>query len=95
MTSSPTNHPRCSCGCQACAAHRADARGPETWLTPEEVVDYVRGAVTLGTLRNYRSARVGPRFLKVGRTIFYTVESIDAWLAELTVDADHRWRDEA
>jgi hypothetical protein len=91
MNTPPSPINGCSCGCHASGM---DSVRP-AWLTPEQVVEYVRGAVTLGTLRNYRSARVGPRFLKVGRTIFYTVESIDAWLAELTVDADHRWRDEA
>jgi hypothetical protein len=56
-------------------------------------VEYLRGAVTLGTLRNYRSARIGPRYLKVGRSIFYTLSSVDDWLAELSATDDLRWND--
>lgn len=89
MTSSPTTT-HCSCGCRACAAPRADARGPETWLTPEQVVEYVRGAVTLGTLRNYRSARGGPRFLNCALTIRSAVDdaALVEYLPALAVYAD-------
>ena len=80
----------CSCGCHPDASV---ADGPKTWLTPEELVQHLRGAVTLGTLRNYRAARTGPRYLKVGRSIFYTLESVDTWLAELAVDDERRWND--
>jgi hypothetical protein len=86
---SPTNG--CTCGCHATGM---DSIGPASWLTPEQVVEYVRGAITLGTLRNYRSARIGPRHLKVGRSIFYTVEAINHWLAELAVEDERRWRDQ-
>lgn len=81
----------CSCGCHASGTNSA---GPASWLTPEQVVDYLRGAVTLGTLRNYRSARIGPRHRKVGRSIFYTVEAINDWLAELALEDERRWKDQ-
>lgn len=79
----------CSCDCHP----RASVARPKTWLTPEELVEHLRGAVTLGTLRNYRAARTGPRYLKVGRSVFYTLESVDTWLAELAVADDLRWND--
>lgn len=81
----------CSCGCHASGTNFV---GPASWLSPEQVVDYVRGAVTLGTLRNYRSARIGPRYLKVGRSIFYNVEAVNDWLAELALEDERRWKDQ-
>lgn len=88
---SPSTTSSSLCGCHVGSTQ--PAVGPGSWLTPEQVVEYVRGAVTLGTLRNYRSARIGPRYLKVGRSIFYTVGAISDWLAELAVEDDLRWRD--
>ena len=78
-----------------CGCHLGPV-GPEgtaRWLTPEQVVAYVHGAVSLGTLRNYRSARIGPRYLKVGRSVFYTVDSVQDWLTELSREDDLRWND--
>jgi hypothetical protein len=34
------------------------------YLTAEEVAERYRGAVSVGTLRNWRAMRVGPAFLK-------------------------------
>ena len=80
------------CGCD-CHPDAFAADDPRAWLTPEELVEHLRGAVSLGTLRNYRSARTGPRYLKVGRSIFYTVESVNGWLAELAAEDELRWND--
>lgn len=91
MTATPSPIDDCGCGCHTPSA---GVTGPASWLTPEQVVEYVRGAVTLGTLRNYRSARIGPRHRKVGRSIFYTVEAINDWLAELALVDERRWRDQ-
>jgi hypothetical protein len=30
-------------------------------------------------LRNWRSMRVGPSFLKVGKTVLYPLEELDRW----------------
>ena len=81
------------CHCDCHASGTKPVVGPDSWLTPEQVVEYVRGAVTLGTLRNYRSARIGPRYHKVGRSIFYATESVNAWLSALAVDDELRWND--
>jgi hypothetical protein len=65
----------------------------QDWLTPEEVVSLMRGAFTLGTLRNYRSARIGPAYVKLGRAIFYPRAEVDAWLEEQVRLSDERWND--
>jgi hypothetical protein len=49
------------------------------FLTPEEVADRYRGGVSVGTLRNWRSMRIGPTFLKIGKAILYPVSELDAW----------------
>jgi hypothetical protein len=37
------------------------------YLTAEEVAERYRGAVSVGTLRNWRAMRVGPAFVKSGK----------------------------
>jgi hypothetical protein len=37
------------------------------FLTLEEVVERYRGQVSAGTLRNWRSMRIGPSFIKIGK----------------------------
>ena len=49
------------------------------FLTAEEVAERYRGEVSVGTLRNWRSARIGPAFVKIGKAILYPVEELDAW----------------
>ena len=49
------------------------------FLTADEVADRYRGEISLGTLRNWRSARIGPAFVKIGKAILYPVEELDAW----------------
>lgn len=51
----------------------------QTFLTAEEVSQRYRGEVTVGTLRNWRSMRVGPAFVKIGKAILYPVDELDAW----------------
>jgi hypothetical protein len=38
-----------------------------------------RGQISEGTLRNWRSMRVGPSFLKIGKAVLYPVEELDRW----------------
>jgi hypothetical protein len=45
--------------------------GDRKYLTAEEVSDRYRGAVSVGTLRNWRAMRVGPAFVKVGKALLY------------------------
>jgi len=49
------------------------------FLTLEEVVERYRGRVSGGTLRNWRSIRIGPSFIKIGKAILYPLEELDRW----------------
>jgi hypothetical protein len=49
------------------------------FLTLEEVVERYRGQVSEGTLRNWRSMRIGPSFTKIGKAVLYPLEELDRW----------------
>ena len=49
------------------------------WMSPQEAADYI--GISLGTLRNWTSARFVP-FAKKGRVVRYHRDAIDAWLAQ-------------
>jgi hypothetical protein len=49
------------------------------FLTPEEVFDRYRGVVSLSTLENWRSLKIGPRYIKIGKAVLYPVEELEAW----------------
>jgi hypothetical protein len=48
-------------------------------LTLNEVIERYRGQISEGTLRNWRSMRVGPAFLKVGKAVLYPRVELDRW----------------
>jgi hypothetical protein len=49
------------------------------FLTSEEVCERYRGEISVGTLRNWRSQRVGPPFIKIGKSVLYPVQGLDEW----------------
>ncbi len=49
------------------------------YLTAEEVSERYRGEVSVGTLRNWRAQRVGPPFIKIGKSVLYPVQALDEW----------------
>ena len=49
------------------------------FLTPEEVAERYRREISVGTLRNWRSMRIGPGFVKIGKAILYPITELDAW----------------
>jgi len=51
----------------------------EKFLTPDEVCARYRGEISLGTLSNWRSLRIGPAFLKIGRAVLYPIGELEAW----------------
>lgn len=53
--------------------------GETRYLTDEEVAERYRGAISTGTLRNWRAARVGPAYIKSGKSVLYSAEALDAW----------------
>lgn len=50
-----------------------------TYLTNEEVVERYRNQVSEGTLRNWRSKRIGPSFIKIGKAVLYPIEELERW----------------
>jgi hypothetical protein len=51
----------------------------QTFLTVSEVVSRYRNQVSEGTLRNWRSMRVGPSFVKLGKAVLYPLVELEAW----------------
>ncbi len=49
------------------------------FLTLNEVIERYRGQISDGTLRNWRSMRVRPSFLKIGKAVLYPLEELDRW----------------
>jgi hypothetical protein len=58
---------------------------PDKFLTPEEVVARYRDELSLGTLRNWRSLRIGPNFVKIGKAVLYPRDALEAWDRQNTV----------
>jgi len=52
-------------------------------LTPEDVAMHFR--FNLGSLANWRSAGIGPAYIKVGGAVRYTRKAIEDFLVEQTV----------
>lgn len=48
-------------------------------LRPRELGELL--GVPVGTLANWRSARTGPPFVKVGRHVRYRTSDVDEWIA--------------
>lgn len=57
----------------------------ELYLTPEEVTERFRGAISTGTLANWRAMRVGPAFVKVGKAVVYPVAELNEWANRNTI----------
>jgi excisionase family DNA binding protein len=55
-----------------------DTRSESLWLPPRVAAEYL--GVSLGTLRNWTSARYIP-YAKRGRVVRYHQASLDKWLA--------------
>jgi hypothetical protein len=49
------------------------------FLTLEEVVERYRGQISVGTFRNWRSMRIGPSFIKIGKAVLYALEELNRW----------------
>lgn len=49
------------------------------FLTTEEVSERYRGQISVGTLRNWRAQRVGPPYIKIGKSVLYPVQGLDEW----------------
>lgn len=49
------------------------------FLTAEEVCERYRQEISVGTLQNWRALRIGPPFMKIGKSVLYPVDSLDEW----------------
>jgi hypothetical protein len=56
-----------------------DLMADNKFLTPEEVSERYRGGISVGTLRNWRAMRIGPTFVKIGKSVLYPINELDAW----------------
>ncbi len=70
-------------------------RVPETYLTPQEVVERFSGKLKLNTLANWRVGRkkdgIGPDFIKAGGKVLYPLSKLERWEELQTIsstDAD-------
>lgn len=63
----------------------SDGAPAQIFLTEDEVVERYRDAVTAGTLRNWRSKRLGPAWTKVGKSALYPLSALQAWEAVNTI----------
>lgn len=54
------------------------------FYTPPEVADLLR--LTVETLSNWRQRRYGPAFVKFGRKVLYSEESLQQYIQKATGD---------
>lgn len=59
----------------------AVAEQRRTFLTPDELVERWNGAVTRGTLANWRSQGKGPAFVTFGNRVRYMLVDVSAYEA--------------
>ncbi|MBX3429979.1 MAG: helix-turn-helix domain-containing protein [Hyphomonadaceae bacterium] len=57
-------------------------------LTDEDIVERYRGRITIGTLRNWRAAKKGPPYLKIGKAVLYRRDDLTAWEKRHAVRCD-------
>jgi hypothetical protein len=62
------------------------AQEPPAFLTEGELLSRYRGAVTAGTLRNWRAKGLGPSFVKIGKAALYPLAALEAWERHRTVN---------
>lgn len=51
------------------------------YLTPAELVERYKNAITLRTLANWRCSGDGPSYTKIGGRVLYPVEAVTKWEA--------------
>jgi hypothetical protein len=49
------------------------------YLTPAELVNRYKNAITLRTLANWRCSGDGPSYTKIGGRVLYPVEAVTKW----------------
>ncbi|ANN86147.1 putative MerR family transcription regulator [Enterobacter phage Arya] len=64
------------------------AQKQSAYLTPQELVQRWNGAVTTGTLANWRNQGKGPAYTKFGSRVRYKLESVEAYEAKNMIGAN-------
>ncbi len=59
-----------------------DDESDDHFLTASDVAKRYRNEVSLGTLRNWRSMRAGPPYVKIGKSILYPRTLLAKWERE-------------
>jgi hypothetical protein len=49
------------------------------FLTTEEVSERYRDQISVRTLRNWRAQRVGPPYIKIGKSVLYPLQGLEEW----------------
>jgi hypothetical protein len=49
------------------------------FLTPQQVADRYKGAITVRTLANWRSIGQGPDYVKIGGKVVYPADALQRW----------------
>ena len=49
------------------------------FLTPQQVADRYKGAITVRTLANWRSIGQGPDYVKIGGKVVYPADALKIW----------------
>ena len=57
---------------------------PDQWYTPEELALKIGQAVT--TLQKWRSIGKGPKYVKIGRKVFYPAKGVETFVKESEVN---------
>lgn len=58
---------------------------PQALLTTEEAAVYIR--MNRQTLNKWRHLKIGPSYVKLGRSVFYKVADLDAFVSASSVSA--------
>lgn len=65
-----------------------DSMYPRQLMTSAEAADYLN--VSEGTMRNWRSAQIGPNYVTIGQRVRYLPQEIEAWVKEQVVHTRSR-----
>lgn len=68
------------------AASTTDRITVDRLMSARDLVDRWRGLVSTRTLANWRSLSTGPRYVKIGGRIAYTLDSVQEWEESRTVN---------
>lgn len=60
---------------------------PAQFLTPHDLVKRWAGAVTVGTLANWRAQGSGPAFTKIGARVRYSLDAVATYERENQIGA--------